>query len=106
MYACVSDSVAPLQPDLEQLAGHVRHAHDGHVSYPALAQVDLLKRTGVYVCMYVCMCVCMCVYVYAWVYYVCMYVCVNRECIYIRTHVCMYLYVYFNEWKSARVLGR
>ena len=50
VYARICDSIAPLQPNLQQLSGHVRHAHDGHVSYPTLAQVDLLQRT---VCMYV-----------------------------------------------------
>ena len=52
VYARICDSIAPLQPNLQQLSGHVRHAHYRHVCYPALAQVDLLKRT---VCMYVCM---------------------------------------------------
>ena len=48
------------------------------------------------ICMYVCMYVCK---------YVCMYAC-KYVCMYVCMYVCVCMYVYFNEWRSNRVLAR
>ena len=62
------------------------------------------------------MCVCICALISTAVcfhacMYVCMYVCMKNVCVYLSTDVWIYCtyackYVYFNEWRSIRVLVR